>query len=1303
MQKPIKQSKPFDRFTNLYSLSKTLRFELKPTPETEAILKKLGVWYAKDEKKAKEKPIVKFYMDILHREFTEESLKRISLDLKNYFQLFWELKKIQNQSTTSKKDKVLKDNRVKYGITRIQDEFKELASKFKIAFDQIDKDWKNKYKVSGKTIKNEKSKSYIILSENVLNYLKNRFSQEEVNKLREQDKKRSEDYQDVINSDGENIFDNFKGFFGYFDSLINNRANFYKIDGKAARISTRAVNENLKFFAENIYTIKTYFSGVLLEEITEKEKQSFEENFYNRCLLQAGIKNYNLVIGDINKKISKYNQQNDKKIPFLKTLYKQILSLEDKENYKHIEIKDDNSLITTLEEFIKINAEKIQVGEKIFDSFITRCLNKNNLDQIYLPKDSMNTIAYSVFKPIEEVMQLFKNKYFVSVREIEILTKNDEWQKMLRESEEKEKHLIFKDSVFMLISPTNDIFANFIRILEEEYEKQFIGFEKETRRGKSKFVGYDEAFSNLKEKLEWFKEKKAKNEQLKNDEKTEWIEIIKDYADAVLRIFQMTKYLWLPIIGDEDDKDYQKIKNEIETLSKDQSFYNQVDDYIIGYEPFVYRSSFQEYLTRKPFSEDKFKINFENGRLLKGWDKDKINERLGIILMKEDRYFLGIIDKTYRHCLDNLIPLISDVPASYNLMQFKQLTGLYRQIPRMAFPKKKTACIEANSEVKRIKEEFDKFQEDKKERRISNKARFDNHKLNILIDHYRCFIKENYKNEKCYDFSLLEDSKRYESLNGFYADVDKITYNLSFEAKVNIDSLMRDGKILLFQIRNKDFSKSSHGKNKNLHSYYFNALFEKNDLFKGHIRLGAEAEIFYRPASLKKSEQENEVIITKKNKNEIKKDRNPYHFKRYSENKIFLHLPIQLNANVYEPKDVNGEILELLGKEASVKVMGIDRGEKNLAYYSIISQTTDGKINIEDCGDLNLGYLEPLDKLEKERQEQRKAWQSISEIKSKRNGYISHAVHKITNLILKYSAIVVFEDLSGGFKRSRMKIEKAPYQQLELALINKLNYLVKKDEQAGKPGHYLSAYQLTEQVGSYKDIGKQTGIIFYTQAGYTSRTCPQCGWRKRIQSLQYKNLETTKKIFNPITGIQISFNKSEFVFQYLVMYDRKITKNWDKEVYSNVSRIRWSIRDKKYKPYVTGEITKQLKDLFENNKIDFKQNINERIQNINERNFWEELMFLLNLILEIRNTDSELDRDYIECPHCRFHSDEGFQGKDWNGDANGAYNIARKGLMIMSKIRKAERPEDIKWGDIKINIKEWDEAVSDWDKYVSKL
>ena len=1121
--------------------------------------------------------------------------------------------------------------------------------------------------------------------------MKNRFTQNAVAELRVQDKKHAEEYKDLVNSEGENIVDNFKGFFGYFDSLINNRKNFYKIDGKTSRIATRALNENLIFFAENLYIFQTHFNGELLREMTKDEKKVFQQNFYNNCLLQNDITNYNLVIGDINKKINKYNQSKDKKIPFLKILYKQILSLENKEDYKHIEIRNDEDLIVAIKDFTEVNANKITVGEKIFNTFIARCRSKNNLDKIYFPKDSMNTIARKIFKPWEDIMALYKSKYFVSLQELNKLMESQEWQKMAEESREKNKHLIFKDFVARDIPlGGRDNFVNFLLILEKEYQNQFTGFEREARGKRIKFIGYNEGLKNLQIRLKLFEDKKSKNIKLNDDEKTEWIKTIKEYADAALRVFQMTKYLWLPIIGDENDKDYRKIKAEIEGLTqKDQNFYNNIDSYIIGYEPYVYRSSFQEYLTRKPFSEDKFKINFGSGRLLKGWDKDKIHERLGIILKKSNKYFLGIIKRNDNHCLDNLELFSSSNQEGYDLMQFKQLTGLYRQIPRMAFPEKKKPILEASHEVKKIKEEFDAFQNAKQERRISNKEKFDNIKLNILINHYRRFIKENYKNEKFYDFSLLKDSKKYENLKDFYADVDKITYDLSFK-KVNIDSLVSEGKIFLFTIWSKDFSQKSKGKYKNLQTDYFKALFKQDDSNSGRVRLGAEAQIFFRPKT-----QADQL-----NKKQDKNGKEVIDHKRYAEDKIFLHLPIQLNADVYIPEDVNINILKLLNERDpfAVKVIGIDRGEKNLAYYSVVSQTPDGKVKVEACGDLNLGYLEPLDKLEKDRQEQRKAWQSISAIKSKRDGYISHAIRKIADLILYHNAIVVFEDLSGGFKRARMKVEKAPYQQLELALIKKLNYLVGKNIQEGKPGHYLSAHQLTEQVGSYKDMGKQTGIIFYTQAGYTSRTCPQCGWRKRIQGLRYKNLDTTRELFDFKKGIQISFDGKCFVFSYLIMYEGKTTKERGRKIYSDVSRIRWDNKKRNYIFYEANEITKELHNLLRKYDIILKDNINSQIQNIKERDFWEHLTNLLLLILEIRNTDNESGRDYIECPHCHFHSEKGFHGHKWNGDANGAFNIARKGLIIVERIQASNEPEKMTWGDLSVGIKDWDSANARWAK-----
>ena len=67
----------FENFTNLYPLSKTLRFELKPVGRTEELLKLNKVF--KTDKIIKEKyEATKPYFDRLHREFAKEALQEVA-------------------------------------------------------------------------------------------------------------------------------------------------------------------------------------------------------------------------------------------------------------------------------------------------------------------------------------------------------------------------------------------------------------------------------------------------------------------------------------------------------------------------------------------------------------------------------------------------------------------------------------------------------------------------------------------------------------------------------------------------------------------------------------------------------------------------------------------------------------------------------------------------------------------------------------------------------------------------------------------------------------------------------------------------------------------------------------------------------------------------------------------------------------------------------------------------------------------------------------------------------------------------
>ena len=103
------------------------------------------------------------------------------------------------------------------------------------------------------------------------------------------------------------------------------------------------------------------------------------------------------------------------------------------------------------------------------------------------------------------------------------------------------------------------------------------------------------------------------------------------------------------------------------------------------------------------------------------------------------------------------------------------------------------------------------------------------------------------------------------------------------------------------------------------------------------------------------------------------------------------------------------------------------------------------EIEVEYNGEkYSTNYHDLLNVKENERKQARQSWQSIANIKDLKEGYLSQVIHKISELMVKYNAIVVLEDLNAGFMRGRQKVEKQVYQKFEKMLIDKLNYYVDK-------------------------------------------------------------------------------------------------------------------------------------------------------------------------------------------------------------------------------------------------------------------
>lgn len=110
---------------------------------------------------------------------------------------------------------------------------------------------------------------------------------------------------------------------------------------------------------------------------------------------------------------------------------------------------------------------------------------------------------------------------------------------------------------------------------------------------------------------------------------------------------------------------------------------------------------------------------------------------------------------------------------------------------------------------------------------------------------------------------------------------------------------------------------------------------------------------------------------------------------------------------------------------------------------------------------------------------------------------------------------------------------------------------------------------------------------------------------------------------------------------------------------------------------------------------------------------WETFRYVIELIQQIRNSWNKCDKrneDFILSPirneNWNHFDSRDYYKENWNyedikevisWDANGAYNIARKGVMMFERIRQnIEKPE------LFIRDEEWDKVVSDWDNFTQK-
>lgn len=1081
------------------------------------------------------------------------------------------------------------------------------------------------------------------------------------------------------------LLNEFKNFTTYFTGFHENRQNMYSAEAKSTAIAHRLIHDNLPKFIDNILTFKQFTQIEKPERLSQINNSLspylqiksietvFTIDFFNKLLTQPGIDKYNALIGGItledgthikglNGYVNEYNQIHNRasRLPKFKQLYKQILS--------------DRNTLSWLPESFSSDEEVLEAIERYYIELDTQILSKNvpgehslkqllkelvdyDLDRIYVANDTqLSHISQKVFghwSMIQNALSDIYIKNYPQGRRESVEKFNERVQKFFKRRTE-----------FSIAEIENALQSGGIQarhlIANHFANPNTDATETETATDLFDYIAqcHDEAKDLLN--IPYPKEKHLTQDK-------NYVSKIKKLLDAIKSLQHFVSPMAVPAeIFEKDENFYGEFSALYEILSQVTPLYNMV----------------RNYMTKKPYSTEKIKLNFNNPSLLNGWDLNKERDNTAIILRKENLYYLGIMDKKWNKIFEK-----DKLPSSgkcFDKMVYKLLPNAERNLPRIFFSKKRIHESQPSHEILRI-------------RQCGSFKKGDSFKIEdcrSMIDFYKASIAkhEDWKNFN-FHFSPTET---YNDISEFYKEVEKQGYKISFQtvSEDYIYNMVKEGKLYLFQIYNKDFSSYSKGK-PNIHTIYWKMLFDERNLADVVYKLNGEAEVFFRKASLHNDKPTHPAKTPLKNKNPLTKNKESifdYDLikdKRFTLDHFEFHVPITMNFKGRCKENINELANDYIRKNKNIHIIGIDRGERNLLYFVMIDQH--GKIvpgmqfSLNKIG--NTDYHKLLEIREDERQRARQSWDTIEGIKNLKEGYLSIVIHEIATAMIRHNAIVVLEDLNFGFKRGRQKVEKQVYQKFEQMLIDKLNYLIDKEAEPNESGGALKAYQLTSKFESFQKIGKQSGFLFYVPAWNTSKIDPVTGFANLFDT-KYESVEKTKDFLNKFDTIQYNPNRDwfEFTFDYSKFTTKAdgSRKTWT--ACSTGNRIHTFRNPDKNNNWDNRElqVTAEFKRLFNLYNIDYRKNLKKNILSQADKTFFYNekanqdsplgLLQLFNLMLQMRNSITNTEIDYLISPIADengfyFDSRHADENLPQNADANGAYNIARKGLWMLEKIR----------------------------------
>lgn len=1224
-----------DKFSNIYPVTKTLQFRLLPQGRTTENMQAEKV-IENDVERAKAAETVKEMIKKYHRQFISETLAGCRLD--------W-------SAAADAVEKFHAGSLAADELTSVLDAYREKLSGLFTA--------SPKYKIMATPLSIVK----------------------ELGKCPATEEERA-------------ALEKLKGYTFIIADYVSAKLRTYAPEAKAGSLPYRLADENYLRYAQDMYYAAEVSAVLENAGLDNEDFEIFIRTDYNKCLTPEGIADYNAAAGSLNFLLNQLLQQNAalQAEPALKRrvlpLYKSILD-EGESKIKKFACYDE------LRGVLELFREKFRkVPQSLIDIFAGRYdYAKIYIGSRYLAEASSHLAGGRNWELLENALfDLYSAPYLVNGR-----------------LPGRHKAVVNKK----MAQP-----AYSLKELQEALDRGEAGF----------------AITVLFEKYSRLHAAYAAAEKavIYKEFSPQSIASIKNYLDAVNAI-----------------KRFLKIFAVSDIYVKDEGFYGVVDGVSgeLVYFDLLYNMT-RNYITRKPYVKDKVSLTFNSPSFGRGWDENKLNAELVTLFVHDGKYYLGVLNRNSKPDLAAAAGSSADcykrmVYKSFDIV--KQLPRLsFTKAVREHFAESDEDYVFDGPKflwpLRVPKEIYLQSYTETGEKLPDNAKKYSRAYLDETGDcegYYAAIVKRieytvnllaAYKSTAVFDLDFLKPATEYEQWKDFTDDVQTALYKIRWEniPAAVIDRFVEEGKLFLFEIYSADLYKdAAEGRKIDTQAQIFKEIFSENG--GKVIKMLGNCEVYYRPASLsvvvthpKGSMLVNKQLVNgktlpddvyreiyrylnKKTENIsplarqlLEKELVKYRVapvdiiknKRYTEDRYSFNLPVTINYKVKERRYLNDEVMNLLRARKEINILGINRGTRNLLYVTVINRQGEilysRSLNEFDGVD----YRDKLLVRERAMKDAATNWLAADTIKNIKEGYLSRALGEIVRLMVKYNAICVVENLSAGFRDRAGGVFAHGnfYKGFETALIKKLNCLIIKENEKEKAGSVLRALQMTRNFESLEKAGRQSGWLFMLDPAYISSVDPLTGFINLFPLRKLKTIRQKAEFLQKFQSIRyVKATKAfDFAFDYKDFGITACGPVSSLVATSDVERIvkRADNGSVKYESVLP---TMQLAKLFTGKGIDYTDGRNLIDEITSDSTLTSETVNIFTEIMRMYNYDIDRNNDYVSSP-VMGKFDTRYDNNLHNPDELAAYNMARKGLMI---IKRAEASDPGSKVDLYIKNNDW--------------